>query len=792
MNKAKPVTRANRREFLALSLALTGAGALVLTGCGGGSSSFTSAGGGGGREALGLTRLTVQADHGTAAGTLPSYTDLTLATPWEVAAADGAGRASLTGTSDGSTLAFAADSSGHVLYYGWVSPARSALSAATTAEVLLYFAMGVYALPESVQEQVRDIIASSDSVRSTLTPVVQQFLVSQPARLSGDTTALMAAVAAEAGKLLAEVRDPSVRSRALQFVNPGERSGLETVSAPEPNTIFVQNSRLRRAVMIVNRIGYVKDDGSTVDETTTPVQLSLAPVPVPKAFNTFANTVSGWIEAVYGNQKFADGSTNAGFFSSVSDKVVLPLAPTGATKTNYRVVVLQAGSLPGNEAIFAGLLPKQQEYLRGVNLNNILLRALLEDMLAPYLFAFISKKLAGDSALLMSAAATLLTTLQTAVPGVVERVAAGQMTPWDAFIAITKALTIDPGTGVASSALRKLLGVLVEAAAVRYGDIRGSIALEILTNGAKTNGGRVVPGVAQAMAILATADKALDYGNKTRLITDCLSSSEVEVWDITVVPSKITLSPDKASVSAGSEVTFTAKILDADSGASLITYHWSLAGKGTLINPESGLTGTSIDSSVASVKYKAASDAAGGDTATLTVEGFVGGVNDPKRRSVGKATAPITIGDTHVATAFQYADIPGMIFVSAGVSYSYVSVPTSSTQKGSGTIVYTVNGTDAVIANFTFPIGSARLISPNNHVGGLSFGIVKTLIPGYVFPDGGVGSGLIWYGDEVRFTMISELFYEDYRGDGTDQVSVDAQVKNRTSHWKITVSYDYH
>lgn len=38
----------NRRQFLAITLMLTGAGALVLTGCGGGSGSFTSAGGGNG------------------------------------------------------------------------------------------------------------------------------------------------------------------------------------------------------------------------------------------------------------------------------------------------------------------------------------------------------------------------------------------------------------------------------------------------------------------------------------------------------------------------------------------------------------------------------------------------------------------------------------------------------------------------------------------------------------------------------------------------------------------------
>jgi hypothetical protein len=664
-----------------MTLALTGAGVVALTGCG--SASHTIAvSGGGGTETLGLTRLTLRVDHGTATGSLPAYSEMTLATAWDSASANGAGGASLVGTSDGSTLAFAADSDGHVLYYGWVSPERAALSAATTAEVLLYFAMGVYALPESIQEQVRDIIAGSDSVRSTLAPLVQQFLVGHPSRLSGDTSTLFEAIVAEAGKLLSEIRDPISLSRALLFVNPGERSGLETVSAAEPNTIFVQNSRLRRAVMIVNRIGYVKDDGSTVDETATPVQLSLAPIPLPKSFNSFSNTVSGWIEAVYGNQKFADGSTNAGFFSSVSDKVTLTLAPSGAVKTNYRVVVLQAGSLPGNEAIFQGLLPGQQEYLRGVNLNNILIRALLEDMLAPYLFAFISKKLAGDSALLAASLTTLLTTLQTAVPGVVERVAAGQMTPWDAFIAITKTLTINPDTGVASSAFRKLIGVLMKAAVVRYGDIQGTIALEILTNGVKTNGGRLVPGVAHALAILSNVDKALDYGNRTRIITDSLSSSEVELWDIVVVPSKLILTPDSASVMADEEVTFTVKIVDADPGAGLTTYLWSLAGKGTLINLESGLAGTSIDSSSASIKYHAASDAVVGETTTLTVEGFVGGINDPKRRSVGKATAPITIHPANSTTnvpvvqkfislqSFRNGQVDGTFYILGGYAFA--------------------------------------------------------------------------------------------------------------------------
>ncbi|MBB6049058.1 hypothetical protein [Armatimonas rosea] len=669
-----------RRNFLRLTAALPLT--TLLQGCGGGwNLGFgpIRGGGGGTTGSLTLGRMAATVDHGSLIGTLPTYTALQVATAFGSESPAASGAASVQVIQAETTLGFVTEASGAILYYGWLSGTQTALSAASTAEVLLYYALAGYLLPAEIQERVRAIIAASDSVRLRLGPAVASFLAANPKRLSGDTTSLLGLVATEAESLLPAV---SAATRGVIIQTPGLRSGVEVAQSKEPNSVFATNKYLRRAVLVVNQIGYTDSKNNPVDQLAAPLlplQLTTAEIPVPKSYDSFSNTISGWIEAYYSNKTFDDGSIDAGFFSSASDVVPLKVNPSGALKTKYRAYVLMPGSVPGNEEHLAELLPAQREYIEGVNLKNLYLRLFFEDILAPFVLSFVAGKLAGNKDLIKGLTEDLLKAVREVLPGQIELVAAGRRKPMEVFTLLVKSMTIDPATGATSGSFQKVVGATMQFLVKQLSGNGPELFVKNVTEGINING-TVVPGVGRLLAILEETDKLLDSANRGRVILDSTISKKLEFWDMEVNNFTVGLTPTEAIVPHGDLIaSLKANLKDAKPGeGQSFMYKWS-CNSGRLVDGVQG-NGKLIAATTAdSVSYHAEGPA--GETDTVTVEVTLKGPGSKDSQVLGTAEAKVYVTELSVTpstatlknseTVALSAQLKGMRPLSSGETLTY-------------------------------------------------------------------------------------------------------------------------
>ncbi|MBB6049054.1 hypothetical protein [Armatimonas rosea] len=669
-----------RRRFLQLALAAPVTA--LASGCGGGwNLGFgpIRGGGGGTTGSLTLGRMAATVDHGSLIGTLPTYTALQVATAFGSESPAASGAASVQVIQAETTLGFVTEASGAILYYGWLSGTQTALSAASTAEVLLYYALAGYLLPAEIQERVRAIIAASDSVRLRIGPAVASFLAANPKRLSGDTTSLLGLVATEAESLLPAV---SAATRGVIIQTPGLRSGVEVAQSKEPNAVFAQNKYLRRAMLVVNQIGYTDSKNVPIDQLVAPrvpLQLSLSEIPVPKSYDSFANTISGWIEAYYSNKTFDDGSIDAGFFSSASDVVGLKVNPDGALRTKYRAYVLMPGSVPGNEEHLAELLPAQREYVEGVNLKNLYLRLFFEDLLAPFVLSFVAGKLAGDKELIKGLTEELLKAVREVLPGQLELVAGGRRKPLDVFIVLVKSMTIDPATGATSGSFQKIVGTTMQFLFKQLTGNGPELFAKNVTEGINING-TIVPGVGRLVAMLEATDKLLDSVNRSRLFVDSTISKKLEFWDIEVDNFKVELTPAESVVVQGDGVVeLKVNLRDAKAGeGQFFSYTWSCS-SGRLTDGLQG-NGKRIEASTAaSVSYHA--EGAVGETDTVTVQvtlrgpgskdSLVLGTAEAKVNVVGLTVTPATTTLKNQETVALTGNLAGLRPLKAGETLEY-------------------------------------------------------------------------------------------------------------------------
>jgi hypothetical protein len=451
----------------------------------------------------------------------------------------------------------------------------------------------------------------------------------------------MGQVATEAESLLPAL---SAATRGVIIQTPGQRSGVEIAQSKEPNAVFAQNKYLRRAMLVVNQIGYTDSKNVPIDQLAAPrvpLQLSLAEIPVPKSYDSFANTISGWIEAYYSNKTFDDGSIDAGFFSSASDMVGLKVNPEGALKTKYRAYVLMPGSVPGNEAQLAELLPAQREYVEGVNLKNLYIRLFFEDLLAPFVLSFVAGKLAGDKELIKGLTEDLLKAVREVLPGQMELVAAGTRKPMDVFILLVKSMTIDPATGATSGSFQKIVGTTMQFLFKQLSGNGPELFLKNVTEGINING-TVVPGLGRLVAILEATDKLLDYANRNRLFIDSTISKKIEFWDMEVDNVKLALTPAESVVVQGDGVVeLKVNLRDAKPGeGQFFSYTWSCS-SGRLTDGQQG-NGKRIEASTAdTVSYHA--EGAVGETDTVTVQVTLRGPGSKDSQVLGTAEAKVNV-----------------------------------------------------------------------------------------------------------------------------------------------------
>jgi hypothetical protein len=135
------------------------------------------------------------------------------------------------------------------------------------------------------------------------------------------------------------------------------------------------------------------------------------------------------------------------------------------------------------------------------------------------------------------------------------------------------------------------------------------------------------------------------------------TSKWLEIWDVTAIGNKITLTPAESTIEHRGTVNLTATLQDGEgANGNNITYRWAVSGGNAHLLDTVGHSGDSFDSTRNVVSYSHDGDEDG--TNIVTVEVFQGGINEPGRRSLGKATASIKIEEKgeYVLKAFTVDD----------------------------------------------------------------------------------------------------------------------------------------
>jgi hypothetical protein len=115
------------------------------------------------------------------------------------------------------------------------------------------------------------------------------------------------------------------------------------------------------------------------------------------------------------------------------------------------------------------------------------------------------------------------------------------------------------------------------------------------------------------------------------------------IFDISADNANVQLTPSSTTVLAGDAAGFGVAVTGQPS-ADVLTYNWSSTKNAGTIS-DGTQTGSSFNSTKAAITYNASNSATVGAVDTITVLVYNGGVNDPNRELLGKATATVTIAD---------------------------------------------------------------------------------------------------------------------------------------------------
>lgn len=455
---------------------------------------------------------------------------------------------------------------GKALLTGFVGTGSAVLSPASTAGVLLHYALGLNFANAASTAALQTYLASAAQA-TALSATIAALLATDPAALHTAPKALTDAIAAARNGLATAAA--AGRKRALGLtVQPiipsdqvGGTIGLSVEQGSEPNSVFVRNEGMRRAVFEIRQEGWYDDQGAFHSDQKV---VAADEVPLPKSFDSFGGTLAGWAESYWGGASAWGGEGE--FFQSQTELQTLALAPDGAKKTKYTVFVFTPGinHLPDSE--YARLHTEELAYIRGGDLSkNLHWRVLLEDFAVPFLLGLLSGAAKDEvkgayKDLVGGLVDTVGGFVKDRMPDIASQLGEGKMSSWDAFVQFAKALTIDPVTLEMSPALQALLALVVKVIAIKLKGETGRALYRVVQSGGK-RGAAIFP----VMRILEAVDGFLGGASKARLVRDSVVPYEFFAWEVMATKIKVVLKPNPLEVeTTGVTYPVTAEIVDND------------------------------------------------------------------------------------------------------------------------------------------------------------------------------------------------------------------------------------
>lgn len=504
----------------------------------------------------------------------------------------------------GVQLAAAHGANGSPVMFGWFDGPHHVVTARTTAEVLAYFDLGGYQMPESaVRDSVRSYLASADL--DPLETAIATMLRGPAATATLATPAIVQARVA----LLQRLRSAGSLPHGIIIDPSGQEQSGVFVDQVGLNSVTITNHRRRRVRAFVDRVSYVPQGlGATV---ASPV----AGQPIPLAAVTAATSVIGTgINILFGNSAWTP---------VVSAPQPVPLAPANAVATRYRVTVVG----PGNPNPNVPLSLEQRDEQRRASFETLVLEALLPllDQLLQADNALQSKGTGTDVSSLVSKFIDVLPS------GVLEAAAAGDMQG-----ALQGAWSLLQDSGPGQDLLLNVFFTTIAA---------NGVPQDVILAKAKT-----------WTKVLTIVEAVATAGDLFYVVKHSATANDAEVWDVNVGEAQVQLDPPFALIANSDLQLLHAVVLEATDGgpAPVFHYRWSTTGNVGEICAQFAGCSTSIPSSSRDVvSYSPDIHKEGTDQVTVVV--YI--VDNGKEEVIGEATSTITTYAPKVDIAPQQSSI---------------------------------------------------------------------------------------------------------------------------------------
>ena len=514
-----------RRSFLALALS-AGAGSL-LTGCGSGwNLGIGPIRGGGGSSTAGVTRLKAQLQ--LPEGSPVSLPDLAVWTSALTSKAPSAtGSVDLGVFAGGTQYAEVRDAERRIVLAGFVSTERTTLSAQSTAELLVYFALGGPLHTAQARPVFLTGLASLPGFESLVQLIRTQLTTQGYVTIEGPLATALADFRKANLSITRVTRGTKVEPNA-------EDSGI-ILDTRVDGELKITNNYLRRGKLWLERTGY-KTAESTNNDTVLLKTLDLA---VPSRYGGWLGTATSLWKGDYLWQPVTMPTE------------AIPLTPTNALETYYRLSVIGPGATEGDLRKLTSERASEQPV--------VALKALILDFILPVIANIIlplnGEAIDNATGVINANAAfsDIINTSRQTIPDVFAKIGEGD---YDGAVSLLWE------AGWTSNSLLPLLATLLAG------------LFDITTPPSELLG--KITGKLSVLGAVDVIASAFDSGLWAH---DVFSSKMASVFDITTTKAKITLVADASTLSPTATTNIRAVIQDQPKEA-VYTYEWSVSPNG--------------------------------------------------------------------------------------------------------------------------------------------------------------------------------------------------------------------
>jgi hypothetical protein len=557
--------------------------------------------------------LTVQLPKGLTT----ALTSLSVVDSLESVTPTAAGRVTIASYTMGPQVVLVLSPKGNPMLMGWLDSTHTAINASTTAQVLAYQALGGYLLESQAERNALEADILKSNELSALASVVSAELEKNVDAFATTDSELAAAVEAFCSATVSNF--PKADDITI---SPGSQSGLNVIQLP-PFQAQVTNSYRRRTHAFVERVSDVPEsDGVQYPVAVTDFEVA----PVVGVNGGVTGTISDIFQASFGNKPTAYADTT-------SDPFDIPLT-SGAKRSNYQVTIVGPGL--GNAGMIPSLSSAQQTSLLQVSVKGY-----ITDALVPFManFAFGSGFLVGPKNPLGTNGSEFKTALLNnvendflgflpSVPGLQDMMMRGD---WKG------ASTLLFTNAANAASLRVLLGKAVEE----------TVAAIDKHVGSDWKPGNLTTAMNKFNTVVNAAGGLLQIFDSAVYSAELSNSDAVSKWDVTVIPTKVTLNPASSSIAAAQTASFKATVPSVENTTGY-SYNWSTTGSYGTLTGSGGTKQKSFCASSATVTYTPNDDISSKEKSvedTVTVQVYNGPNCKAKGSTgqLGQATGTVTI-----------------------------------------------------------------------------------------------------------------------------------------------------